>query len=73
MTTNFIPNPNSFEEFQFNVAYPNPANNTIMYNGKIKIQDMTGRIVLVGENEVDVNHLPNGLYFVNGMKHIIQH
>lgn len=73
ITTNFIPNPNSFEEFQSNVAYPNPANNTIMHNGKIKIQDMTGRLVLVGENEVDVNHLPNGLYFVNGMKHIIQH
>ena len=73
ITTNFISNPNSFEEFQSNVAYPNPANNTIMYNGEIKIQDMTGRLVLVGENEVDVNHLPNGLYFVNGMKHIIQH
>lgn len=73
VTTNFIPNPNSFEEFASDVPYPNPANNTIMYNGKIKIQDMTGRLVLVGENEVDVNHLPNGLYFVNGIKHIIQH
>lgn len=72
-TSTFIPKPNNFEQFESSIPYPNPANNNIMYNGKIKIQDMTGRLVLVGENEVDVNHLPNGLYFVNGMKHIIKH
>jgi len=66
-------NPNSFEQFGNELAYPNPANDVIRFNGRIVVQDLFGRIITQGENEVDVTHLVEGLYIVNGRKHIIKH
>jgi len=66
-------NPNSFEQFDTELAYPNPANDIIKFNGRIVVQDLSGRIVAKGENEVDVTHLVDGLYIVNGRKHIVKH
>jgi hypothetical protein len=66
-------NPNSFKQFSTELAYPNPANDIIKFNGRIVVQDLFGRIVTQGENEVDVTHLANGLYIVNGRKHIVKH
>jgi hypothetical protein len=66
-------NPNSFEQFSTELAYPNPASDVIKFNGRIVVQDLSGRIITQGENEVDVTHLANGLYIVNNKKHIIKH
>ena len=65
----------NFEQFgnSEQLAYPNPASDVVKFNGKIVVQDLFGRIVATGENEVDVQHLANGLYIVNGKKHIIKH
>jgi len=66
-------NPNAFEQFTSEVAYPNPANDVIKFNGRIVVQDLFGRIITQGENEIDVHQLADGLYIVNGKKHLIQH
>jgi hypothetical protein len=71
--TNNIPKPLSFEQYETELAYPNPANDVIKFNGRIVVQDLFGRIITQGENELDVTHLSEGLYIVNGEKHLIKH
>lgn len=71
--TGFIPNPNSFDEFTTSVPYPNPANDILHYNGKIVLKDLFGRVVAEGENEIDVQHLSNGIYLLDGNKIVINH
>ena len=71
--TNFIPQPLTFEQFETELAYPNPASDVIRFNGRIVVQDLSGRVLLQGDNEVDVHQLADGLYIVNGKKHIIKH
>jgi hypothetical protein len=74
ITTN-IPKPLSFEQFgnSEQLAYPNPASDVIKFKGRIVVQDLYGRVLLQGDNEIDVHQLADGLYIVNGKKHIVRH
>ena len=66
-------NPNSFEQFDSELAYPNPCSDVLHYNGTIQLKDVTGRIVAQGENEIDTHQLADGMYFLGTQKIIIKH
>ncbi len=73
----YLPTAQAFSFQQFGnseqLAHPNPASDVIRFNGRIVVQDLYGRVLLQGDNEIDVHHLADGLYIVNGKKHIIKH
>ena len=66
-------NPNSFEQYETELAYPNPCSDVLRYNGKIVLRDLSGRIVAEGENEIDVHQLADGIYLMGKQKIIIKH
>lgn len=65
--------PSMFEPIVSDAVYPNPANNEINLPGEFVIRDLTGRAVLTGKDYVDVSHLSNGIYIINGQRLMIQH
>ena len=71
--TSNIAKPLSFEQYETELAYPNPANDVIRFNGKIVLRDLSGRIVAEGENEIDVHQLADGIYLMGKQKIIIKH
>ena len=71
--TGFIPKPNNFDQFNNELAYPNPANEQVNLQGEIVLRDLLGRIIATGTDMLDLSQIAEGLYFVNGQKLIIKH
>jgi len=62
-----------FEPIEITSAYPNPANDVVYLPGEIVLRDLTGRVIATGTDILDVSQYADGLYFINGKKHIIKH
>lgn len=72
-TTGWIPKPSTFEQFDSNNPYPNPANDMVYLPGEIVLRDLTGRIIATGTDVLDISQLADGLYFINGQKLQVKH
>lgn len=71
--TGFIPQPLTMDEFNTELAYPNPASDQVNLKGNIIIRDLTGRVVATGTDILDVSQLADGLYLINGQKLQVKH
>lgn len=62
-----------FEEFNTELAYPNPASDQVHLAGEIVLRDLQGRVVATGMDVLDVSSIADGMYFINNQKLIIKH